>query len=83
LISDKDMRNEHLGERWFLMDHVDNSRFFQPDDEESVIVATVVKRCACPTRHPSPKNSFVPRIATTASSPCSETTVTFTLPFWM
>src|ERR1700730_3307964 len=32
---------------------------------------------------PSPKKSFVPSIATTASLPCSETTVTFTLPLWM
>src|ERR1041384_4198502 len=49
----------------------------------SVIVVTVAMRCACPARHPSPKNSFAPRIATTASLPCSETTVIFTLPFWM
>src|ERR1700732_479064 len=47
---------------------------------ESVIVATVAMRCACPARHPSPKKSFVPSIATTASS---ETTVTFTLPLSM
>src|ERR1700731_975293 len=27
------MGNEHLGERWFLMDHAENSRFFQPHDD--------------------------------------------------
>ncbi len=27
------MGNEHLGERWFLMDHADNSRFFQSHDD--------------------------------------------------
>jgi hypothetical protein len=29
----KKMRNEHLGERWLLMDYADNSRFFQSDDD--------------------------------------------------
>jgi hypothetical protein len=33
-------------------------------------------RCACPARQPSPKKSFVPRNAMTASLPCLETTVT-------
>jgi Beta-lactamase len=27
------MGNEHLGERWFLMEHADNGRFFQSDDD--------------------------------------------------
>jgi hypothetical protein len=27
------MGNKHLGERWFLMDHADNSRFFQLHDD--------------------------------------------------
>ena len=27
------MGDEHLGERWFLMDHADNSRFFQSHDD--------------------------------------------------
>src|ERR1700730_9394880 len=27
------MGNEHLGERWLLMDHAENSRFFQPHDD--------------------------------------------------
>ena len=27
------MGNEHLGERRLLMDHADNSRFFQPHDD--------------------------------------------------
>ena len=49
---------------------------------DSVIAVTVAMRCACPARHPSPKKSSVPRIAMTASLPCSETTVSFTLPFW-
>jgi hypothetical protein len=29
----KKMGNEHLGERWFLMDHADNSRFLQSHDD--------------------------------------------------
>ena len=28
----KKMGKEHLGERWFLMDHAENSGFFQPHD---------------------------------------------------
>ena len=27
------MGNEHLGERWLLLDHADNSRFFQAHDD--------------------------------------------------
>ena len=27
------MGNEHLGERWLLMDHADNRRFFQAHDD--------------------------------------------------
>ena len=27
------MGNEHLGERWLLMDHADNRCFFQPHDD--------------------------------------------------
>src|SRR5208283_3017698 len=27
------MRYEQLGERWFLMDHAENGRFFQPHDD--------------------------------------------------
>jgi hypothetical protein len=27
------MGNKHLGERWFLMDHADNSRFFHLHDD--------------------------------------------------
>jgi hypothetical protein len=27
------MGNEHLGERWFLTDHAENGRFFQPHDD--------------------------------------------------
>ena len=50
---------------------------------QSVIAVAVAMRYGCPVRHPSPENSSVPSIATTASLPCSETTVTFTLPFWM
>ena len=29
----KKMRYEQLGERWFLMDHAENRRFFQPHDD--------------------------------------------------
>jgi hypothetical protein len=50
---------------------------------DSVIVITVAMRSTCPARQASPKNSSFPIIATTASLPCSETTVTFALPFWM
>jgi hypothetical protein len=155
------MGDEHLGERWFLMDHADNRRFLQSHDDgvrhrrdrryalhlpgqtsftaprqripfsafesgiarlSSEAARYVVTRRPTLTLTPdktstthelaeksfspfmtstSPtgpipgrflfqpdgstltKNSFAPRIATTASLPCSETTVTFTLPFWM
>src|SRR5256886_13125849 len=40
----------------------------------SIIVVTVAMRSDCAAKHPSPKKSPVPRIATTASLPCSETT---------
>ena len=47
----------------------------------SVIVTAVAKRNGCPVRHPSPQNSSGPNTATTASLPCSDTTVTLTFPF--
>ena len=47
----------------------------------SVRATAVAKRTGCPVRHPSPQNSSGPSNATTASLPCSETTVTLTLPF--
>jgi hypothetical protein len=50
---------------------------------ESIIVVTVAMRRGCEARQPSPKKSSGPRIATTASLPCAETTVILTLPFWM
>src|SRR5258708_25116679 len=46
----------------------------------SVTAETVARRSGCPVKHPSPKKSPVPRTATTASFPCSETTVFLTLP---
>ena len=49
----------------------------------TVTAMTVAIRCVCPARQPSPKKSSAPRIAMTASLPCSETTVSFALPFWM
>ena len=49
----------------------------------SAMAETVAMRRGCPARQPSPKKSSVPRSATTASFPCSETTVILTLPFWM
>src|SRR4030081_2539646 len=66
------MGNEHLGER--------GAAFSSRTMADSATVATVAIRRACPARHPSPRKSFVPRIATTASLPCSETTATLTLP---
>jgi len=32
-VSAENMGNEHLGERWFLMDHADNSRLFYSGDD--------------------------------------------------
>jgi hypothetical protein len=77
------MGKEHLGERGSCWITRRIAAFSSRTIRESVSVATVAIRCACPARQPSPKKSFVPRIATTASLPCSETTVIFTLPFWM
>src|SRR6202030_3453775 len=47
----------------------------------SVIAETVDRRSACPVKRASPKKSPVPRSATTASFPCSETTIFLTLPW--
>jgi hypothetical protein len=47
------------------------------------IVRVVAKRSGFPVSAPSPQNSSGPRIATMASFPRSETTVTLTLPPWM
>src|ERR1700731_4694013 len=55
------MGNEHLGERWLSMNHADNSRFFQAHDD-----GVHYRQDRCPARHPSPKKSLVPSIATTA-----------------
>jgi hypothetical protein len=43
-----------------------------------VIAIAVTMHLDCPVRHPSPKKSPGPRIATTASLPLSLTTVSFT-----
>ena len=78
----KEMGNEHLGECGFLMDHADDSGFFQPHDDG-------VRHCR--DRRYAPRlpgqTTFAEkfartRIATTASLPCSETMVAFALPFW-
>src|SRR5437867_11263314 len=47
------------------------------------IVVAVPMRTSCPARHPSPKKSAGPRIATTASLPTSLTTDSFTPPSWI
>ena len=47
----------------------------------SVIALAVASRFGWPIKQPSPTNSSAPKIATMASLPCFETTVTFTLPF--
>jgi hypothetical protein len=49
---------------------------------DAIIDLTVAMRLFCPPSYPSPKKSSVPRIAMTASFPCSETTETLTLPCW-
>ena len=49
----------------------------------SVIAAAEDKRSGAPVMASSPQNSSGPRIATTASFPCSDVTVTLTLPLWM
>jgi hypothetical protein len=51
--------------------------------EQWDIVTALAMRTDCPARHPSPKKLLAPRMATTASLPCPETTVSLTLPFWM
>ena len=51
--------------------------------EHSVIAVAVAIRSGCPARQPSPKKSPFPKIATIASFPRAERTVTFTLPFSM
>ena len=47
------------------------------------IVVVVAKRSGFPVIAPSPQNSSGPRIATMASFPSLEMTVTLTLPLWM
>ena len=47
---------------------------------QSDMAVAVAMRTRCAARHPSPKKSFAVRIATTASLPCSDTTVSLTLP---
>ena len=42
----------------------------------------VAIRRGCPARHPSPKKSPAPRIATTASFPVRDSTESLTLPCW-
>ena len=48
----------------------------------SDIVVVVAKRWGVPVIAPSPQNSSGPRIATTASLPSLEMTVTLTWPVW-
>ena len=49
----------------------------------AVIAVTEDKRRGFPVMAPSPQNSSGPRIATIASLPCAEVTVTLTLPLAM
>ena len=49
----------------------------------SIVAVAVPMRTGCPARHPSPKKSPGPSIATTASRPVFESTESFTPPFWM
>jgi pimeloyl-ACP methyl ester carboxylesterase len=53
------------------------------DDFVAAVVETVAMRRGCPAKHPSPRKSPLLRIATTASLPCIESTVVFTLPLWI
>jgi len=48
-----------------------------------VIVVAELKRHGFPVMAPSPQNSSGPRIATIASFPREDVTVTLTLPVWM
>ena len=50
---------------------------------QSSMAWLVAVRSSAPSRHPSPKNCPAVKIPTTASLPCSDNTVIFTLPFWM
>ena len=79
----QEMGNEHLGERRLVMDHADDGRLLEPHDLAVRHGRDGRDAPRLPGKTPSPKNSSAPRIATTASLPCSETTVTLTLPFWM
>ena len=74
------VRHEHLGKSLFLTNEANNADFSSRTIAESAIVTTVAMRLGCPARRPSPKKSSGPRIATTASLPCSDATVTLTFP---
>ena len=76
------MGNEHFGERWFLMDDADYSSLFYSGDDG--IHHGRDRRDAL---HLPGKTSFTEEFVCSKNCddrllPCSETTVTFTLPFW-
>jgi hypothetical protein len=78
----QNMCDKHFGKRWLVMKHTrKSSAFCSLIVTHSVIVVAVAKRFDWPIKQPSPKKTSAPRIATTASFPRSETTVTLTLPF--
>ena len=69
--------SENFGSSWITRTMVALSSRMMT---HSVIDVTVAKRRGWPVKQPSPKKSPLPWIATTASFPCSETTLTLTLP---
>src|SRR5271156_4539725 len=71
----QEVRDEHLRKGWLVMEDADQADFSSRMISHSVIALAVAKRRGCPVRHPPPQNSSGLKIETTASFPCSETTV--------
>src|SRR6266480_4373847 len=72
--------SENSGSLWMVAIMVAFSKRVITHSSTALVVAM---RSGWPFRHPSPKKWPGPRIATTASLPCSETTVSLTSPCWM
>ncbi len=59
------------------------SRFWMRSTVVGTTAVAVPMRIACPARHPSPKKSLGPSMATTASFPADDNTDSFTPPSWI
>ena len=83
-VAGEDVGNEDLRERGLVLQHPYDLSLVDPHRQAVPSWRSRLPgRRGCPIRHPSPRNWSGPKIATTASLPCVDTTVTLIRPSLM